>query len=47
MDVQPDGVRVSAVQTGDGRDPNLRADITIAAPADVVVKGDITITVAR
>ena len=31
-----DGVHISAVQTGDGRDPNLKTEIAISAPASAV-----------
>jgi hypothetical protein len=36
VDATTDLVRVRALQANDGRDPNLKAEITIAAPAEAV-----------
>ena len=36
VDSRPEGLRISAVQTDDGRDPNLKTEIAISAPADAV-----------
>ena len=36
VDARPDALHISAVQAGDGRDPDLKTEITISAPADAV-----------
>jgi hypothetical protein len=38
IDERPDGLSVSAVQAGDGRDAALKAEIAIAAPATAVFR---------
>lgn len=36
IDEGPNALRIAVTQSDDGRDPNLRADISIAGPADAV-----------
>ncbi len=36
VDERPDALYISAVEAGDGRDPDLKTEITISAPADAL-----------